>query len=401
MTLGERILNYRKERELSQENLGEALGVSRQAVSKWESDAGIPELDTLIAMSRLFGVSLGQLLGVEGDGFPPLNDPAGGTEELLRQYSEAAEKQRARQKKKNLLGIAVGSCVAAVALLWGGVFLAGHFQALARTTGSLEDRISVLEEQLNAQEPWAQPDQTILTEEERRDLFFKWDVLDFDLSTRTLLLRLRTGLEDHQPEESVQFVVDWMDPDRETSGQVRSAILTEPVFMDVVEIPMNTDLQISMLIRDGSETVVEHPLTSLYREFEEETFSLGTEDSIWPLFGLSIAGAPQRTETAELNITSSYPELIAPVSGRITVTVYSGETDSDRVQETFPLLMQPVAQGVWQADLIEASAPGYDLREGENIHFVLELTDNRGRSVSITEGFSMEHGEITQSRSQT
>ena len=65
MTLGQRIQELRKRAGLSQEGLGEALGVTRQAVSKWESDNGIPELDTLIAMSRLFGVTIGQLLGVE------------------------------------------------------------------------------------------------------------------------------------------------------------------------------------------------------------------------------------------------------------------------------------------------------------------------------------------------
>ena len=65
MTLGQRIQELRKQNGLSQEGLGEVLGVSRQAVSKWEGDNGIPELDTLIAMSRLFGVTIGELLGVE------------------------------------------------------------------------------------------------------------------------------------------------------------------------------------------------------------------------------------------------------------------------------------------------------------------------------------------------
>ena len=66
MTLGQRIQELRKQNGLSQEGLGEALGVSRQAVSKWEGDNGIPELDTLIAMSRLFGITIGELRGVEG-----------------------------------------------------------------------------------------------------------------------------------------------------------------------------------------------------------------------------------------------------------------------------------------------------------------------------------------------
>lgn len=65
MTLGQRIQELRRGLGLSQEELGERMGVSRQAISKWEGDQTIPELDKLIALSKLFGLTVGQLLGVE------------------------------------------------------------------------------------------------------------------------------------------------------------------------------------------------------------------------------------------------------------------------------------------------------------------------------------------------
>ena len=65
MTTGQRIAAKRKELGLSQEGLGEQLGVSRQAIYKWESDASLPDIDKLVALSRLFQVSVGWLLGVE------------------------------------------------------------------------------------------------------------------------------------------------------------------------------------------------------------------------------------------------------------------------------------------------------------------------------------------------
>ena len=106
MTLGQRIQELRKQKGLSQEALGEALGVSRQAVSKWEGDNGIPELDTLIAMSRLFGVTVGQLLGVEE---APAREEAPGepdrTEEILRRYAEAV-KPAPSQKSKAVAALA-------------------------------------------------------------------------------------------------------------------------------------------------------------------------------------------------------------------------------------------------------------------------------------------------------
>ena len=65
MTTGQRIAQKRKESGLSQEALGEEVGVSRQSIYKWESDAALPEIDKLVALSRRFGVTVGWLLGVE------------------------------------------------------------------------------------------------------------------------------------------------------------------------------------------------------------------------------------------------------------------------------------------------------------------------------------------------
>lgn len=70
MTVGQRISQKRKELGLSQETLGEQLGVSRQAIYKWESDAALPEIEKLIALSRSFGVSVGWLLGEEDSSAP-------------------------------------------------------------------------------------------------------------------------------------------------------------------------------------------------------------------------------------------------------------------------------------------------------------------------------------------
>ena len=68
MTTGQKIAAKRKELELSQEALGEELGVSRQTVYKWESDSSLPEIDKLVALSRLFQMPVGWLLGVEEAG---------------------------------------------------------------------------------------------------------------------------------------------------------------------------------------------------------------------------------------------------------------------------------------------------------------------------------------------
>lgn len=62
MDLGGTIYRLRTERNLSQGDLAEALGVSRQSVSKWETGGSVPDLDKLVKLSQLFGVSLDELV---------------------------------------------------------------------------------------------------------------------------------------------------------------------------------------------------------------------------------------------------------------------------------------------------------------------------------------------------
>lgn len=62
MKLNEKVLYYRKAAKLSQEELAARVGVSRQAVSKWELGDATPEVDKLLALARTFGVTTDELL---------------------------------------------------------------------------------------------------------------------------------------------------------------------------------------------------------------------------------------------------------------------------------------------------------------------------------------------------
>lgn len=62
MTLGEKISKLRTTNKMSQGDLAEKLNVSRQSISKWETNASVPELDKLIQLSDLFGITLDDLV---------------------------------------------------------------------------------------------------------------------------------------------------------------------------------------------------------------------------------------------------------------------------------------------------------------------------------------------------
>ena len=71
MTIGEKIYKLRTERNLSQGDLSEILEVSRQSVSKWENGAATPDLDKIIKLSEVFGITIDELVKSEEVSFQP------------------------------------------------------------------------------------------------------------------------------------------------------------------------------------------------------------------------------------------------------------------------------------------------------------------------------------------
>lgn len=62
MTLGEKIKKLRKDTNITQEELAEKIGVSRQAVTKWESNNGMPDIENLKSLATLFNISVDELI---------------------------------------------------------------------------------------------------------------------------------------------------------------------------------------------------------------------------------------------------------------------------------------------------------------------------------------------------
>ena len=150
MTLGQRIAQNRKEQGLSQEALGDRLGVSRQSIYKWESDSALPEIDKLIALSRLFGVSVGWLLGLEEDAAPTLEASGELTEtqlkmveEIVDRYIAALPKPKPRRRWPWVL--------AAVALLFVGWNLFQRLDRMDRQYNNLQNSVNNVTYSVNSQ----------------------------------------------------------------------------------------------------------------------------------------------------------------------------------------------------------------------------------------------------------
>lgn len=150
MTTGRRVAQKRKELGISQEALGERLGVSRQSIYKWESDSALPEVEKLVALSRLFGVSVGWLLGVE-------EAPAPGGAELTEAQVNMVEEIAARYAPKPRLSAqrmaVVKLSVAAAAVCLCAVLFGFYrrLEDLSRNYSYLQSAITQVEAGVNSQ----------------------------------------------------------------------------------------------------------------------------------------------------------------------------------------------------------------------------------------------------------
>lgn len=104
--LSEKIYTLRRKRGLSQEQLAEIIGVSRQAISKWEGGLSVPESEKLIAISEYFNVTLDYLLKEDADC-------------IQKTEQKTVNGQSFKSHKGMLLGII--TCVAGIIglVIWG------------------------------------------------------------------------------------------------------------------------------------------------------------------------------------------------------------------------------------------------------------------------------------------
>lgn len=105
-TMGERIAYLRKRKKMTQAQLAEQLGISAQAVSKWESGISCPDIMTLVPLSQILGVSTDELLGIQSgsvhdtdglrDAEPEVNFTMGPDDSEKREPERGREAERTR-----------------------------------------------------------------------------------------------------------------------------------------------------------------------------------------------------------------------------------------------------------------------------------------------------------------
>lgn len=113
MTLGEKICTLRTGKGLSQEDLAQRLEVSRQSVSKWETGQSVPDLEKIIRLADLFGVSVDELVREGERPQPPQPEPQVVYVKEKREWTAA--------QKVGICLLAAGGAITLLGLAYGGV----------------------------------------------------------------------------------------------------------------------------------------------------------------------------------------------------------------------------------------------------------------------------------------
>ena len=198
MKLCEKLYELRRAAGLSQEELAERLNVSRQAVSKWENGAAQPELSKLVELSRLYGVSVDELLSLEeaekGDAKAAASVDA--STPAPAQETLAAPKKVRRQK------LLLGAAAVCLALAVGLALYNNHrVKQLERQVGSLQSQIMSVQSSLSSQIAGISSSvREAMEESATLTAQFDYTVKRFDLDTYTctvaFALRPKTVQED-------------------------------------------------------------------------------------------------------------------------------------------------------------------------------------------------------------
>lgn len=106
MTIGEKLLNLRKQKNLSQEEVANCLNVSRQTISKWETDQSTPDLDKIGPLCELFEISADELI----IGKSTIKSASVNEEENKTQFAD--------NRRKRAQGIGQGILLYFVAIAW-------------------------------------------------------------------------------------------------------------------------------------------------------------------------------------------------------------------------------------------------------------------------------------------
>ena len=394
MTIGERIAQKRKENNLSQEALGEALGVSRQSISKWESNNALPEIEKLIAMSKLFSVSVGWLLGVEETEQRAEADEGGAAESAPEDSGELSEQQLkmveeivsryiAAQPKPQTLSprrrriVKVCVVAAAVCLAMGLFWLSSQMDQMENQYNNLQYALDRVTDSVNSQiNGIGSRVEEILQSQNNLTADYAVDWVETDIPAGTVTIRAWAVPKTYREGMTATFLAvcggETLEiPAELTEGQTFSATF---------DCPLVDDIQVSVVFL--SEDLRETQFLQDFYELYTETVPVVDLDDTWCFDEVTL-------ENGNLNIPTNILRY------RVWDTDYYGESgDVTEVAQVRVGLFQnrelvawgePIEQpsnyhGFEDWGFVQFEAVSLPVEQGDTLCYALVVTDEYGRT---------------------
>lgn len=413
MTTGQKIAARRKELELSQEALGDKLGVSRQTVYKWENDISLPDIDKLVALSRLFQVPVGWLLGVEEEPEPQSVDFSPEQlkllEEILGRYQRAEPEELTEGQRKQVEEL-VGRppkkrrrwpwVLAVLVIAVGGWTLFQRLDQMEQQYYDLANSVGNITYSVNSQiGSITDRVEEVLKAQNDLTADYGTQLVSADLASNTGTFSLRAVPKTYTPGMSVIFLADNGEETLEFPAQEgengtftgeAACTLTDTITLSAVFVTGDTR-QTQMLdqyVDLYSDSLPQIDVNSLLSIFEVEEYDQGDGSFVIPEEYVTVSDGQNGS-----SVSAVWEQLGVSQLRKVEVGLFYNEK---LVQWLTPCQKPSNYKGFEDEDFYRLDPVTLTMEEGDVLEIAARGTDQYGRQwVALGGAFQVKDGELT------
>lgn len=413
MTTGQKIAARRKELELSQEALGDKLGVSRQTVYKWESDLSLPDIDKLVALSRLFQVPVGWLLGVEEEPEPQSVDFSPEQlkllEEILGRYPRAEPEELSEGQRKQVEEL-VGRppkkrrrwpwVLAVLVIAVGGWTLFQRLDQMEQQYYDLANSVGNITYSVNSQiGSITDRVEEVLKAQNDLTADYGTQLVSADLASNTGTFSLRAVPKTYTPGMSVIFLADNGEETLEFPAQEgengtftgeAACTLTDTITLSAVFVTGDTRQTqlLDQYVDLYSDSLPQIDVNSLLSIFEVEEYDQGDGSFVIPEEYVTVSDGQNGS-----SVSAVWEQLGVSQLRKVEVGLFYNEK---LVQWLTPCQKPSNYKGFEGEDFYRLDPVTLTMEEGDVLEIAARGTDQYGRQwVALGGAFQVKDGELT------
>ena len=413
MTTGQKIAARRKELELSQEALGDKLGVSRQTVYKWENDISLPDIDKLVALSRLFQVPVGWLLGVEEEPEPQSVDFSPEQlkllEEILGRYQRAEPEELSEGQRKQVEEL-VGRppkkrrrwpwVLAVLVIAVGGWTLFQRLDQMEQQYYDLANSVGNITYSVNSQiGSITDRVEEVLKAQNDLTADYGTQLVSADLASNTGTFSLRAVPKTYTPGMSVIFLADNGEETLEFPAQEgengtftgeAACTLTDTITLSAVFVTGDTRQTqlLDQYVDLYSDSLPQIDVNSLLSIFEVEEYDQGDGSFVIPEEYVTVSDGQNGS-----SVSAVWEQLGVSQLRKVEVGLFYNEK---LVKWLTPCQKPSNYKGFEDEDFYRLDPVTLSMEEGDMLEIAARGTDQYGRQwVALGGAFQVKDGELT------